>query len=222
MTGKHNTEDKLMMAYYKAVDFFEKNKKHIYTALTILVVGIAGIILLVNKRTANNELAAVEIEKIKPVYAANNFKQAIEGDSLGISKGLLFIVNEYGSTENGELAKFMLANSFYALRDFDNAEKYYKDYSGSNKLLNVSVLAGLAGVYEAKGNYSEAAKQFLKASVADKENPFNDQYLFYAARSFYKAGDFKASKELFDELKKDYPKSKYIAESDRYKAGMKN
>ena len=222
MSGKHHQEDKLMMAYYKAADFFDKNKKHIYTALTILVVVIAGIILLVNKRTANNELAAVEIEKIKPVYAANNFKQAIEGDSLGNSKGLLYIVNEYGSTENGELAKFMLANSYYSLRDFDNAEKYYKDYSGSNKLINVSVLAGLAGVYEAKGNYNEAAKQFLKASVADKENPFVDQYLFYAARSFYKAGDFKASKDLFDELKKDHPKSKYIAESDRYKAGMKN
>ena len=88
---------------------------------------IAGTVLFVNKRTANNELAAVEIEKVKPLYNAGNFEQAVNGDSLGNSKGLVFIVNEFGSTDNGEYAKLMLANSYYSLRDFDNAEKYYKD-----------------------------------------------------------------------------------------------
>ncbi|MBS1517612.1 MAG: tetratricopeptide repeat protein [Bacteroidetes bacterium] len=222
MPGKHHQEDKLMSAYYKAVQYFEENKKNVYTALTILVVLIAGTILFVNKRTANNELAAVELDKVKMFYNSNNFKQAIEGDSLGTSKGLLYIVNEYGSTENGETAKLMLANSYYSLRDFDNAEKYYKDFSGSNKILKVSALAGLAGVYEAKNNYTEAAKQFEKAANYDNNNPFVDQYLFYAAKDYFRAGDYKSAKELFDNLKKDHPKSKFIAESERYKASMNN
>ena len=34
---QHQKEEKLMTFYYKAVDFFEKNKKHVYTSLTILV-----------------------------------------------------------------------------------------------------------------------------------------------------------------------------------------
>lgn len=222
MSAKHHQEDKLMSTYYKAVDFFEKNKKHVYTALTILIVLIAGIILFVNKRTANNELAAVEIEKVKPLYNAGNFEQAVNGDSLGNSKGLIYIVNEFGSTDNGEYAKLMLANSYYSLRDFDNAEKYFKDFSGSNKVLKVSAIAGLAGVYEAKNDYLNAAKQFQKAAYTDKENPFVDQYLFYAAKDYFRAGDFDESKKLLDEIKKDYPKSKYIAESERYRASMKN
>ena len=156
----HHTEEKLMTTWYKVVDFFEKNKKHVYTALTVLVIVIAGIVLLVNKRKANNEIAGVELSKIKSVYNANNFQQAINGDSLGISKGLQNLVDEYGSTENGEMAKIMLANSYYSLRDFDKAEKYYKDYSGSNPLLKVSAAAGLASVYEAKNQFLEAAKQF--------------------------------------------------------------
>lgn len=220
MAKQHHQDEKLMTAYYKAVDFFEKNKKHIYTALTILLIAIAGIIILVNKKKANNELAAIELSKVKAVYEANNFQQAINGDSLGTSKGLQFIVDNYGSTENGEMAKIMLANSYYAIRDFDNAEKYYKDYSGDNKILQVSAAAGLAAVYEARNNYQEAAKQYEKASSMDKDNPFIDQYIFYAAKNYYRANDFANAKKLFDKLKEDFPKSKYNAESERYKEAI--
>lgn len=217
---KHQTEEKLMTAWYKAVDFFEKNKKHVYTALTILAIVIAGIVILVNKRKANNELAAIELGKIKTVYNDNNFQQAINGDSLGVSKGLLFIVNEYGSTENGEMAKIMLANSYYALREFDNAEKYYKDYSGSNALLQVSAAAGLASVYESRNQYLDAAKQYEKAANLDNTNPFIDQYLFYAAKNYYRAEQYGEAKKMFDRLKEDYPKSRYNAESEKYKTAM--
>ncbi|MEP7146307.1 MAG: tetratricopeptide repeat protein [bacterium] len=217
---KHETEEKLMSVYYKAIDFFEKNKKHVYTALTILVIAIAGIILLVNKKKANNEIAGVELSKIKSVYDANNFQQAVNGDSLGMSKGLQYIVDEYGSTENGEMAKIMLATSYFNLRDFDKAEKYYKDYSGSNKLLKVAAAAGRASVLEARNNYTEAAKDFEKAAGIDNENPFIDQYLFYAAKNYYRANDFPAAKKLFDRIKTDFPKSKYISESEKYRAAI--
>ncbi|MEO8665675.1 MAG: tetratricopeptide repeat protein [Ignavibacteria bacterium] len=217
---KHQTEEKLMTVYYKAVEFFENNKKHVYTALTILVIAVAGIILFVNKKKANNEIAGVEVGKIRPVYQANNFQQAVNGDSLGISKGLQFIVDEYGSTENGEMGKIMLANSYFNLRDFDKAEKYYKDYSGSNKLLKVSAIAGQASVLEAKNNYVDAAKEFEKAAGMDKENPFVDQYLFYAAKDYYRADDYTNAKRLFDRIKTDFPKSKYNSESERYRTAI--
>jgi tetratricopeptide (TPR) repeat protein len=217
---KHQTEEKLMSFYYKTIEFFETNKKHVYTALTILVIAIAGIIILVNKRKANNELAGVELQKIRPVYQAGNFEQSINGDSLGLAKGLQYIVDEYGSTENGESAKIMLANSYNALRDFDKAEKYYKDYSGDNRVLQVAAVAGQASVYEARNNYTEAAKEFEKAANMDKENPFVDEYLFYAAKDYYRANDFANAKKLFDKLKEDFPKSKYNNESERYKASI--
>ena len=217
---KHQTEEKLMAVYYKAINFFEKNKKHVYTALTIAVLAVAGIILMVNKKKANNEIASIEISKIQQVYNAGNFQQAVNGDSLGTSKGLQYIVNEYGSTENGEMAKIMLANSYYSLRDFDNAEKYYKEYSGGNKILQVAAAAGLASVMEAKSNYADAAMQFVKAAEMDKENPFVDQYLFYAAKNYFRAKDFDKAKKLFDRLKEDFPKSKFNQESERYRASI--
>jgi len=214
---QHHTEEKLMTFYYKSVDFFQKNKKHVYTALTILVIVIAGIVLLVNKRKANNELAAIELEKVRMLYSSNDFNKAINGDSLG-AKGLQFIVDEYGSTDNGETAKIMLANCYYALRDFDKAEKYYKDFSGHNNLLKVAASAGIAAVYEARNNYSEAAKQFEKTASISKDNPFNDEYVFYAVKDYYRANDLENKKKLLTRLKEDYPKSKYLAEAEKYKS----
>lgn len=220
MNKKHQTEDNLMTAYYKAVDFFEKNKKHLYIALSIIVIVIAGFVFLNNKRTSDNEKAAVELSKIKDLYGAGNYQQSINGDSLGNSKGLQNLVNEYGSTETGEAAKIMLANSYFNLRDFDNAEKYYKDYSGGNKLLQVSSEAGLASVNEAKGNYEQAAKQFEKAANMDKTNPFIDQYLYYAAKNYFRANNNSESKKLLDKLKSDFPKSKYNQESEKFKVSL--
>lgn len=218
--NKHQTEEKLMTVYYKAVDFFEKNKKHVYTALTILVIAIAGIVLMVNKKRASNEIASIEVSKIQQEYNAGNFQQAVGGDSLGSSKGLQYIVNEYGSTESGEMAKIMLANSYYNLKDYDNAEKYYKDYSGGNPILKVAASAGLAAIMEAKKNYADAASQFEKAAGIDKENPFVDQYLFYSAKNYYRANDFDKAKKIFDRIKEDYPKSKFNQESERYRVSM--
>lgn len=217
---KHQNEEKLMTFWYQIVDFFEKNKKHVYTALTIIVIAVAGIILLVQKKKANNEIAGMEISKIKPVYEANNFQQAINGDSLGVSKGLIYIVDEYGSTENGEMAKMMLANSYYSIRDYDNAEKYFKDYSGSNPVLKAASVAGMASVYNAKKQYSDAAKEFEKAASVDKDNPFVDEYLFYAATNYFKADNIAEAKKLFDRLKNDFPKSKYVFESEKYRASL--
>jgi len=218
--NKHHTEEKLMTVYYKAIEFFENNKKHVYTALTIVVLAVAGIIIMVNKKKANNEIASIEVSKIQQVYNAGNFQQAVNGDSLGTSKGLLYIVNEYGSTESGEMAKIMLANSYYSLRDFGNAEKYFKEYSGGNKILKVAAAAGLASVLEAKNNFVDAAKQFEKAAGMDKENPFVDQYLFYAAKNYFRANDFDNAKKLFNKLKDEFPKSKFNQESERYRASI--
>lgn len=220
MAKQTHSDEKLMTVYYQAVDFFEKNKKHVYTALAILVAVIAGIIILVNKNKANSENANVALSQIKKVYNNNEFQQAIDGDSLGNVKGLLYIVNEYGSTDAGNEAKIMLGNCYFSLRNFDTAEKYYKDFSGSNPILKAAAAAGLASVNEARQKFEEAASGFEKAASVDSKNPFIDQYLFYAAKNYARAGQDEKASKIFDRIKKDFPKSKYVMESERYKAGL--
>jgi|WetSurMetagenome_2_1015567.scaffolds.fasta_scaffold94573_1 tetratricopeptide (TPR) repeat protein len=209
-------EDKLMAFYYKSQEYYENNKNRVYIIATIVVAIVALIFFYFNYKTRNNETAGIEISKIKNVYSNGSFQQAINGDSLGISRGLQYIVDNYGSSENGELAKVMLANSYYALRDFDKAEKYYKDYSGSNDIYKAASNAGIAAVYEAKNDYQNAAKYYMKASSQSKLVTNNDEYLFYAIKNYSLANDTENLKKTVKELKKEYPKSKYIQQLNRY------
>ncbi|MBS1515630.1 MAG: tetratricopeptide repeat protein [Bacteroidetes bacterium] len=196
-------------------DYFNRNKNQVLIIGGAIIVIVIGIILFTSKRSAQNEDASVALTKIRPSYEAGNFQAAINGDSLG-NKGLLFIVNEYGSSENGQLAKLMLANAYYGLRDFQNALKYYDDFGGSNKLSKVAAITGIASVKEAQNDYVGAAKEFERAANYDKDNPFRDEYLFYAGRDFAMGNDKASAKRVFDQLKNDFPKSKYIAQSQRY------
>lgn len=196
-------------------DYYNRNKNQILIITGAIVVIIVGIVLFTSKRASQNEEAAVTLSKIKATYEAGNFQAAINGDSLG-NKGLLFIVDEYGSSENGEMAKILLANSYYGLRDFQNALKYYDDFGGSNKLSKVAAISGIASVKEAQNDFISAGKEFERAANYDKENPFRDEYLFYAGRAFTLGNDKTSAKRIFDQLKSDFPKSKYITQSQRY------
>jgi len=209
-------EDKLMSLYYKSTEYYENNKNRVYTIALSVVVVVALIFIYFNYKSKNNETAGIELSKVRMVYASGSYQQAINGDSLGMSKGLKYIVDNYGSSENGNVAKVMLANCYYNLRDYNNAEKYYKDFSGSNDIYKAASVAGLASVYEAKNDFSNAANYYLKASNTSKLVTNNDEYLFYAIKNFSLANDKDNLKKTVKELKKDYPKSKYIGQLNRY------
>ncbi len=195
--------------------YYNRNRNQVMIIAGAIIVIVVGLLLFTSKRASQNEEAAVSLSKIRGSYEAGNYQAAINGDSAG-NKGLLFIVNEYGPSENGQLAKIMLANSYYGLRDFQNAMKYYDDFGGSNKLSKVAAISGMASVKEAQNDYVGAGKEFERAANYDKENPFRDEYLFYAGRDFSLGNDKVSSKRIFDMLKSDFPKSKYIAQSQRY------
>jgi tetratricopeptide (TPR) repeat protein len=213
---KHSAEDKLVFYYYKAVEYFQQNKNRAYTALTIIIAVIAVIFIYFRSQSQKSETAALELAKVRQYYSMDLYQTAINGDSMGVSKGLIYIVNNYGSTESGEAAKIMLANSYYSLRDFEKAAKYYKEFSGKNDMLKAASLSGLASIDENKGDFVNAAKYYEKASRVSKNLTNNDEYLFYSIRCYFNAKDFDNLKKLVKELKNDYPKSKYLGFLAKY------
>ena len=213
---KTSTDDKVLFYYYKAVEYFQNNSKTVYIALTVIVLIAAGIFFYINNKKAAEEEANMELVKVQRLYDQQKYDQAINGDSAGTTRGLLYIVNEYGSTESGNTAKLLLGNSYFALLDFDNALKYYDSYSGSNLIYKATSLAGVAAVYEAKLQYLEAAQQFAKAAGINPDIALNDQFLYYAARNYSKVNDKDGYMKVLEKLRKDYPKSTYIALTEKF------
>ena len=216
LSRKEIKEDKLVSTYYKAYGFFEENKSRVLTFGAVLIGIIALIYFYVNNQNENNRLAGVQLARVMNIYDQGSYLEAIEGRVGTNIVGLKKIVEEYGNTENGELAKIYLANSYSFLGRNNEALEYYEDYSGSNETFKATALAGQAGFYAGKKDYEKAAELYLKASRVSNDNPLNPEYMLNAGINYLRSGNEDEAKELFDTIRKDYPTSTAFREVDRY------
>ncbi len=221
ISKKEIKQDELLKAYVKASSFYYENKRYVSYALTGLVVVIVATLIFINNRRASNEKAATELGKVFPIYdAASNspamYQQAIDGQPDRGIMGLKTIVDNYGSTESGQLAKFYLANSYYNVARYDDALPQFEGFSSGNKLLQASGQAGAAACHEAKGEFEKAAEAYEKAAGIVSSPLSTPEYLNSAARCYGRAGQKDKAIALLKRLKLDYPTSQYARDADRY------
>ena len=216
ITKKQLKEDSLVTFYYKAVKYFEDNMK------PILIIGGSVIVLAVLvylysvKLKNDNEKAALELSRVVSLYEMGNYQEAMDGKKGTNVLGLKQIVDTYGSTENGEIAKVYLGNSYLYLGKIDKAYEYYDDFSGDSPIYKASALAGVAGYYEYKKEYEKAAEKYKEAAFISKENASNPQYLLSAVINLIKVKNNAEAKELIDKIKEEYKTSDVMREIDKY------
>jgi tetratricopeptide (TPR) repeat protein len=216
LSRKEIKQDKLVELYYKSQNFFEENKNKILMYAGAVAVVIIAIVLYTNYRSGQNEEAGTHLAKVMDLYDMGAYLEAVEGVQNKNIIGLKNIVQDYGSTENGEIAKIYLANSYAGLGKTDEALKYYEDYSGSIDIFQAAALAGRAGIKSAEGNYKEAAELYLKASRVSKTNVLNPDYMLQASINFIEAGEKDEAKNILQTIKTDYKTSAAFVQVDRY------
>ncbi|HEX2962203.1 MAG: tetratricopeptide repeat protein [Bacteroidota bacterium] len=218
ISKKEIKEDRLVTSYYQAVKFFDQYKSQVYIYAIALVVVVAGVYWYLSNKAANNEKANVELSRVMGLYDSGAYQEAIDGRAGTNVIGLKKIVEEYGSTENGETAKIFLANSYNMLGKFDEAFKYYDDYSGSIDMFKATALAGKGSFYEAKNQLEKAADSFRDAAHVSKENVNNADYLLSSGIDYYKAGSKDKAMEQFNKIKDEYKTSMALREAEQYLA----
>ena len=218
---KQIKEDKLVTFYSKSLLYFDVYKNQILIGLGVVIVLIVAFVYFGDISSKDNIEASAALAKTVPLYDAGNYQSAIDGNLAGNVPGLLKIVNDYGSTEQGEVAKIYLGHSYYYQGKYDDALKYYSDYSGDNDLFEAVALAGEASCYESKGDHEKAASLFNKAANVYENNALNPEYLLYAGINFIESGKYDDAKEVLGKIKDDYAQSTQASEADKYLAIVK-
>jgi tetratricopeptide (TPR) repeat protein len=216
LTKKEIKQDRLVEMYYKSQSFFEEHKNRIFMYAGVLAIVILAVIWFINQRAETNETAGIELSRVMELYDSGSFLEAIEGRQGTDIIGLKRIVDEYGSTENGETAKIYLANSYSMLGKTEEAYKYYKDYNGSIDMYKATSFAGQASYHAVNEEYDEAANLYNRAAMVSKENVQRPEYLLQAAINYINAGNQSEAKELLQIIKDDYKTSSAFASVDRY------
>ncbi|MCX6143226.1 MAG: tetratricopeptide repeat protein [Ignavibacteriales bacterium] len=216
ISKKEIKEDKLVTTYFEATTWYETNKKIVNGVLVGVVILAIVVVAYMNNVNSNNQKANTELGKVISYYDQGKFDVAISGNLQENVRGLQSIVDDYGSTNAGELAKFYLANAYFAQNDYDKALKYFLDVSVKDDMITASAIAGAGACYDAKNDYEKAASAYEKAAFKSTKDVNAAENMFHAARNYLSAGNKEKAAELFKKVKKEFPTSIVAREIDRW------
>ena len=201
----------------KSEKWIEKNSKPLiigFVALAAIILGYLAYNKFVKEPKsidAANELA----------YPKSFFDQAESGSaSIAVDSlyklalngadgkyGLIDIIDNYGSTDAGNLAKYMAGISYLKTNDYENAEKYLNAFSTDDEILGAIAEGNLGDLYSDTNQPEDAIDSYIKAANF-KSNEFTSPlYLFKAGNIAMDLENYTKAEELFTRIKNEYPNS---------------
>jgi len=213
--------DSSEVAVAKAKDFWTRNSKAILGVLTVLLLAVGGFYVYKNYfQKPKEEKAADAMFKAEEYFRMDSVGLALNGD--GQNAGFLKVINNYGGTKAGNLAKFYAGVCYLRLDDNQNAVKYLDDFSTDAKQIQQRAYKLMGDAYgdlgkskEALEYYKKAAHHFEEDQAAAAEALFSAAFL---AETIIK--DQKEAIALYTELKEKYPQTQQGFEADKYLARL--
>ena len=218
LNQKELKQDELLNFVEKTTVWYYANQKKVLIVAAIIIILSGGMYWYTYSSRTKNETASAELGKIYSLYDNQQYQQAIDGNPAAKIPvpGLKTIADSYSGTNAGEIARLLLANSYYALGKINEAMHEYDNCSLADPRLKAAVLAGIASCYEVEKKYADAAAQYQKAASFGESVPATPEYMFNAARCFGLSGQSETAIELLNRLKSEFPLSQYARDIDRY------
>lgn len=200
--------------------FFENNGRKItYILLALIALGAAiyGYRVLVTLPRA--EKAAEMIAEAQHRFEAENpdFELALAGDANGA--GFLDVVEQYGSTPSGNLAKHYAGICYLRQGDLEQAAAYLAKYAPVKGIPGALINAqnyGLQGdIAVEKGDYAAAVKFFEKAVKAADNNLTAPMYLRKAGLAEQAQGNAERAEAFYQRILTSYPASMEAREAEK-------
>ena len=204
----------------KAQDFWTRYQKQITAVLAVIVLAVGGWYGYKNFFQKPKAAKAVDaMFKAEEYFAMDSLQKALNGD--GVNWGFVRVVKEYGGTDAGNLARFYAGVSYLRLGDFNNAVKYLKEFSTSQKMVQARTYKLLGDAYSELGRNDDAISHYKKAAEHFSEDRYAAaESLFLAASFAEKIGKTNEAIALYKEVIEKYPNTVSANESDKYLAKL--
>lgn len=205
----------------KAKDFWVRYSKAISIICVIVVLGVGGYFVYKNYvQKPKEEKATDAIFKAEEYFRLDSVNLALKGD--GQYLGFLKVIDKYGGTNAGNLARFYAGACYIKLNDNQNAVKYLKKFSTSSKPMKARTYKLLGDAYADMGKNKEAVDYYKKsAGVFEEDKDGSAEALFLAAYLTDRVlKNPKDAIELYKELKQKFPNTKEGVDADNYLAQL--
>ena len=213
MTKQNVAEpESLGEAMNKTELFFQKNGRlvtYIFLALLVIAALVFGYRSLIAQPRI--EKAAEMIAQAQARFEAENpdFELALQGDANGA--GFLDVIDQYGSTPSGNLAKHYAGICYLRLGDLDNAATYLAKYKPAKgipaEIVNAQNIGLQGDIAVEKGDYAAAIKLFEKAAKVSDNNLTAPMYLRKAALAANAMGNKEQALGFAQRIQNEFPAS---------------
>lgn len=206
----------------RAEEWILKNQKAILVVIGVVLVAVLAYMAYMRYVQEPNELKAAN----ELAYPKSYFEQAqantVATDSLYTLAlegadgkfGFLGVIEEYGSTKAGNLAKYYAGISYLKMGDLKKAIEYFDGFSSDDLMLDAEAKANIGDAF-ADNNQLDEAFEYYEKAANDKPNNFTTPiYLNKAAEAAYNIGKYNKSVDLFTRLKNEYPQSEFSKDID--------
>lgn len=196
--------------------FIKNNQKALTTAIVAVVVLLAGYFgyteLYQKPREAKAADAMFTAEKY---FAQDSSNLVLNGD--GTSKGVLYVIKEFGGTKAANLAKYYAGVSYFRTGDFNKSVEYLKDFSTDAKQVQAIAYGTIGDAYSELKKNDEAIEAYKKAGAYFPEDAgISAEYLFRAASLLELTGKTDDAIALYNEIKVKFPTSEKGVNADKY------
>ncbi|MDA3854366.1 MAG: tetratricopeptide repeat protein [Bacteroidales bacterium] len=218
----HREDDQLEQNEHLLSDsekFIEKNQK----LITNVILGVMVVVLAI-MAYSRYVVSPKEVEAQSQIFAGemlfeqDSFRIAIEGD--GNFMGFEYIVDNYGATSSGNLAKYYTGISYFKLGEYDLAIKFLNKFSADGEMMPPIKAGAIGDCYVELGDFRKAISSFKKA--ASYKNNFTAPIYLKKCGIALEANDEQSDAiACYEDIKAQYPTSTEANDIDKYIARAK-
>jgi tetratricopeptide (TPR) repeat protein len=212
-----NQDDSLRnveVALTKTEQFIENHLKlvlYVVGGVVVVILGFLGYHKFIS--SPNEKEAQQQIFAAQNYFSVDSFDLAINGD--GNALGFLDIIDNYGSTAAGNLAKYYTGISYLHLGDYNKAIDYLKKFKTDDMIVGPMAKSAIGDAYVELRDYKKAESAY-KSALDMNENEFTTPAIKTKLALVYEElGQKDKAIEEYQDIVKKYPKSSEIQTAEK-------
>lgn len=201
---------------HTATDFWEKNGRMISLiggGLALALGAYFGYKYLF--QAPKQKEAVVAMATAQQLFERDSFQKALDPQVDG-TPGFLGIIDDFGGTPAGNMAKYYAGVCYLQTGQTDKAIEYLGDYSAAGSVMGIMKNGALADAYGDKGDFSSAIDHYKKAVSAGKNDVLTPMYMKRLGQLYEHQNQPADAKKIYEDVKSSYPNSSSAADIDKY------
>lgn len=199
----------------KTEQYIQKNKKAIITIACVVVAVVLAIVCYVKFVAQPRQVRAAEdMFAAEQWFNEGDFEKALNGTDQFM--GFTAVMDEYGCTKSGNLAKYYAGICQLNLGKYQEAIDLLKSYKGKDAFTGSLALMLIGDAYAEMEKPTEAISYYEKAVKKADNFIVSPTALWKAGMMELQLDNKDAAIKYFQQIKDNYPESPEWADADKY------